>query len=83
MKDYTDENRRLIKLLGGAKKMEHDFRNDKRAILDMPRLFKQAKHDRNGKEKKSGKKFKDMINKAGDCLATLKRQNNKWTEERK
>jgi hypothetical protein len=83
MKDYTNENRKFIKLLGGADKMRHDFRNDKRAILDMPRLFKQAKHDENGKEKKSGKKFKDLKNLAGDSMATLKRQNAKWTEEKK
>jgi hypothetical protein len=82
MEDFTDENRRYIKILGGAEKVKHDFRNDKKAVMRMPRLLKQIKLDENGKEKKSGKKFKNMSNKAGDSLSTLKRQNNKWTEEK-
>ena len=83
MEDFTDENRWYITKLVGPEKMKRDFKNKKKGVIYLARLFKQIKHDENGKEKKSGKKFKDMSNKAGDCLATLKRQNNKWTEERK
>ncbi len=83
MIDYTNENRKIIKLLGGAEKIKFDFRNDKKLVINLSRILKQIKRDENGMEMKSGKKFNEMKNIAGDSLSTLKRQNTNWTEEKK
>ncbi|MEI6815509.1 MAG: hypothetical protein WCL14_02775 [Bacteroidota bacterium] len=81
MEDYSDDNRKWIKKLGGAEKVKKDFQNDQHAILHIARLLKQIIIDENEKEFGKTTKISEMPNHTKRNHSTIKRQKDKWRDK--
>ena len=80
MEDYSEDNRKWIKKLGGADKLKKDYQNDQHAVIYIARLLKQITIDENVIQFKKAKKICDMPNHTKKNHSTIKRQKDKWRD---